>query len=245
MGSWKFWQNKEKFAEKSDLVSRGAQDVQISGGTKDRGSLQPGGFNLRTFVFRIHHLEFLHKMLMWITEDQWNQCDSASGGREYLHSNAAETRAGLDDRHLNICSLSVSVSRRSGLFVLSVHRAGPEDVRGSGGSGLWGDQHRGGPAESPRRENRLPAAARLRPRPLCSDGARRRWENRSGPDLRQPEDHHPTQRDPRPHRVPHLRHQTQNLELTVIYFHQQFNRMWFIICFLAAVCSLCTLIRLW
>lgn len=141
-----------------------------------------------------------------------------------IHLNV-EICAGQDDRHLNICFLSVFVSRRSGLFVLSVHRAGSEDVRGSGGSGLRGDQHRGGPAESPRRENRLPAAAGLRPRLLRSDGARRRGESTShlcsGPDLRQPEDHHPAQRNPRPHRVPHLRHQTQNLELTVIYFHQQ------------------------
>lgn len=134
------------------------------------------------------------------------------------------------------------------MLVLSMHRAGSEDVRGSGGSGLRGDQHRGGPAEGPRRENRQPAAARLRPRPVCSDSARHRRENGSRvcskPGLHQPEDHHPAQRNTRSHRVPHLRHQTKNLEPRVPLF-STVNRRFIIrtLC-LAPVYFTCTLIRL-
>lgn len=91
-------------------------------------------------------------------------------------------------------------SRRSGVLLLPVHRAGPEDVRGVDGSWFWRAQHAGGPAAGPRREDHLPAAARLR---------RRRRGAVS--ETRRPEDHHPAQRDAGTHGVPHLRHQTQNM----------------------------------
>lgn len=106
-----------------------------------------------------------------------------------------------------VCS---AVCRRSALFFLAVYRAGSEDLRSSGRAGFRGDQHLGGSAEGPRRSNRLPAAAGLRlpsERVRGEDGPRRRSET----GRRRRQDHHPAQRHPGSHRVPHLRHQAQNL----------------------------------
>uniref|UniRef100_A0AAQ4NXJ6 tRNA (adenine(58)-N(1))-methyltransferase n=1 Tax=Gasterosteus aculeatus aculeatus TaxID=481459 RepID=A0AAQ4NXJ6_GASAC len=95
----------------------------------------------------------------------------------------------------------------------AMKRQGPEDVRGVGRGGLRGDQHPGGPAEGPRRADRLPAAARLRRRPLRSDRRRRCRPHRDqASDPRRLEDHHPAQRDARSHGVPDLRLQTQDLK---------------------------------
>ncbi|CAG03776.1 unnamed protein product [Tetraodon nigroviridis] len=91
---------------------------------------------------------------------------------------------------------------RPALLFLAVHRAGPEDLRSSGPPGFRGDQHPGGSAAGPRRPDRLPAAAGLR---LASE----RVPGEDGRRGRQ--DHHPAQGDPGPHRVPHLRHQSQDL----------------------------------
>lgn len=117
-------------------------------------------------------------------------------------------------RHTS-CSLTAFVfsCRRPRVLLLPVYRAGPADVRGARRSGLRGNQHPGSPAQGPRRPNRLPAVARLRPRVRRSSG-----ERASKPNLRLPEDHHAPQRNARSHRVPHLRHQTQDLKLGVILF---------------------------
>lgn len=154
------------------------------------------------------------------------------------------------EQDVNCSSTTVlSLHRRSGVFLLSMHRAGSEDLRGPCRSGLQGDQHLGGPAESPRRANRLPVAAWLWPRTLRSDWARRHRDNSSHlcskPGLHHHEDHHPAQRYTRSHRVPDLRYQTKKLKLRTnsALFSPAVNGTRFIIC--TPVYFLCTLIRLW
>lgn len=108
-----------------------------------------------------------------------------------------------------------SLCRRPGVLLLSMYRAGSEDMRCPGRTGFWGDQHPRGPAAGPRRANPLPAAARLWSRALRSDPVWRNGENSSHrgtkPDLRHPEDHHPAQRSARSHGVLDLRYQAENL----------------------------------
>lgn len=109
-----------------------------------------------------------------------------------------------------------SLCRRPGVLLLSMYRAGSEDMRCPGRTGFRGDQHPRGPAAGPRRANPLPAAARLWSRACCSDPAWRNGENSSRrstkPDPRHPEDHHPAQRSTRSHGVLDLRYQTKNLK---------------------------------
>lgn len=125
-----------------------------------------------------------------------------------------------------------SLCRRPGVLLLSMYRAGSEDMRCAGRTGFWGDQHLRGPAAGPRRANPLPAAARLWSRALRSDPAWRTRENSSHrstkPDLRHPEDHHPAQRSTRSHRVLDLRYQTKNLKFRTnsALFSLPVNRTW-------------------
>lgn len=125
-----------------------------------------------------------------------------------------------------------SLCRRPGVLLLSMYRAGSEDLRCPGRTGFWGDQHLRGPAAGPRRANPLAAAARLWPRALRSDPAWRSGENSSHrsteTDLSHPKDHHPAQRSTRSHGVLDLRYQTKNLKCRTnsALFSPPVNRTW-------------------